>query len=147
MLKTVTCETTDNAVLAGALRSELTRYIPLAQQVIDQTQRRVFQGEMVPAANKVLSIFEPHTDMIIEGGRKTEFGHKICLTTAVSGLVTDCVVLEGNPADSTLAVEMVKRQMVIFGRAPNKAAFDGGFAASPCRRPRPETGGCGRAHA
>ncbi len=129
MLEAAPCDTTDDAILAGVLRRELARYIPLARQVIDQTQRRVFQGETVPVADKVLSIFEPHTDMIIKGGRKTEFGHKICLTTGASGLVTDCVVLEGNPADSTLAITMVKRQVEIYGRAPNKAAFDGGFAA------------------
>ena len=57
----------------GACRDLLTR-------VVDQTERRVFAGEKVPASEKVVSLFEPHTDIICKGGRQTHYGHKINLS-------------------------------------------------------------------
>jgi transposase, IS5 family len=113
---------------ASGLARELHHYGLLAQRVIDQTKRRVFYGEAVAPEQKVVSIFEPHTDIIIKDRRDTHFGHKLCLTTGKSGLVVDCVIEDGNPADSTLAVRMVERVERIFGVAPEQAAFDGGFA-------------------
>jgi IS5 family transposase len=98
-------------------------------RVVDQTERRVLRGEQVPAQEKVVSIFEPHTDIIIKKKRETEFGHKLCLTTGASSLVLDCVIEDGNPADSTLAVGMVERQRDIYGKVPRQVAFDGGFAS------------------
>ena len=115
--------------LAAGLRQTIEEVLPLAHQVIDQTERRVLKGEKVPAAEKVVSIFEPHTDIIIKDRRETLFGHKLCLTGGASGMILDCVVEDGNPADSTLAIDMVKRQEAIFGRPPRQIAFDGGFAS------------------
>jgi IS5 family transposase len=51
------------------------------------------------------------------------------LATGASGLVLDCRIEDGNPADATLAVEMVERQHDIFNRVPRQVAFDGGFAS------------------
>lgn len=120
------------AVQAGVLDSvaaRLDQYLPLVERVIDQTRRRVVEGERVPAAEKVVSIFEPHTDIINKGGRDTFYGHKIALTAGRSCMVLDCVVLAGNPPDSALAVEMVKRQHRLFGRVPRQVAADGAFAS------------------
>lgn len=117
-------------VRAGALAQSLRHYATLAERVIDQTERRVLRGESVPANEKVVSIFEPHTDILVKDRRQTLYGHKICLTTGASGLVTDVVVEEGNPADSTLAVGMVVRHREIFGRVPRQVSFDGGFASN-----------------
>jgi transposase, IS5 family len=114
---------------AMALAAELRHYVPLAEKVINQTQRRVLGGESVPAADKVVSIFEPHTDIIRKDNRNTFYGHKLYLSSGVSGLITDCVVLDGNPADSTLAVDAVDRHREVFGRLPKQVAFDGGFAS------------------
>jgi len=108
---------------------ELESVISLAQKVISQTERRVLHGENVPAKEKVFSIFEPHTDIIIKDRRDTHFGHKITLTGGASGLFTDLVIEQGNPADSTLAVYMIERHKDIYGRVPRQAAFDGGFAS------------------
>ena len=90
-------------VKAGLLVSELQLYVELANKVISQTERRVVNGESVPAHEKIVSIFEPHTDIIRKDRRDTYYGHKICLTSGPSGLVTDVVVEDGNPSDSTLA--------------------------------------------
>jgi len=104
-------------------------YMPLAGRVIDQARRRVLCGENVPAQEKLVSIFETHTDIIIKDRRDTYFGHKICLTGGRSNLILDCVVLKGNPADSELAQAMLERQKELYGRPPLKAALDGGFAS------------------
>jgi len=112
-----------------ALLAELDQYAALTRRVVSQTARRVLNGEQVPAQEKVVSIFESHTDIIKKERRDTEFGHKICLSVGSSSLVYDCAVLEGNPADSTLATEMIERHIELFGRPPRKAAFDGGFAS------------------
>ena len=114
---------------AAELATLLDHFIGLSHRVIDQTERRVLRGEKVAAKDKVVSIFEPHTDVIVKDRRATYFGHKICLTTGTSGLVLDCTIEDGNPADSTLAVESVERQGDIFDRVPRQAAFDGGFAS------------------
>lgn len=108
---------------------ELEHFIPLVSRVIIQTGRRILLGETVPAEDKLVSIFEPHTDIIVKDRRQTLYGHKLAIATGTSGLVLDCQILSGNPADSTLAVELVERQRDIFDVAPRQVAFDGGFAA------------------
>lgn len=111
------------------LAYEFQYYIDLAKRVYDQTFRRVIQGESVPADQKVFSIFEEHTDIIIKDRRETHYGHKICLTGGSSNLILDCEILEGNPADTELVDQMLDRQKEIYGRYPLKVALDGGFAS------------------
>jgi transposase, IS5 family len=124
----------EKTVLLGlTLEMELEHFIPLGRQVVLQTRRRVFQNEKVPASEKIVSIFEPHTDIIVKDRRDTFYGHKLCLTTGKSGLILDCIVLKGNPADSTLVEEAIERQKSLFGRVPREAAFDGGFASKANR--------------
>jgi len=114
---------------AQCLANDLVHFIALARRVIVQTGRRVFLGDQVPAKDKIVSIFEEHTDIIIKDRRETLYGHKLCLATGASGLVLDCRIEDGNPADSTLAVEMIERQSDIYGRVPRQVGFDGGFAS------------------
>jgi len=114
---------------ACLLRFEFVNYLKLSAQVVDQTKRRVLHKESVPVADKIVSIFEPHTDIIIKNRRETLFGHKICLTTGKSGLVLDCVVEDGNPSDSTLALRTIQRVKTLLGKAPRQVAFDGGFSS------------------
>ena len=38
------------------------------------------------------------------------------------------MILDGNPRDSSLAVDMMQRHAELFGHPPEQAAFDGGFA-------------------
>jgi IS5 family transposase len=112
-----------------ALRLDLNQYSQLAARVVDQTQRRVLLGEDVPASEKVVSLFETHTDIIVKDRRDTFFGHKVCLTGGASNLIVDCLIVDGNPADSSLTVEMLDRQKQLYGRYPLKVALDGGFAS------------------
>jgi transposase, IS5 family len=112
-----------------ALRLDLNQYSQLAARVVDQTQRRVLLGENVPASDKVVSLFETHTDIIVKDRRDTFFGHKVCLTGGASNLIVDCLIVDGNPADSSLTVGMLDRQKELYGRYPLKVALDGGFAS------------------
>ena len=116
---------------AGAqkLAEELAYYRQLLEQVVDQTRRRVLEGEKVPACEKLVSLFEPHTDIIVKDRRDTLYGHKIFVTGGASGLILDCTVERGNPADSSMALTMLERQKILYGRPPRQAAMDGGFAS------------------
>ena len=109
--------------------AEVRHYLELVQRVVDQTKRRVFAGEKVPASEKVVSLFEAHADIICKGGRQTHYGHKINLTTGRSALVLDVVVEDGNPADSTRCLPMLQRHVRTYGEPPQRAAFDGGYAS------------------
>lgn len=112
-----------------ALRFELNHYNELAGRVVNQTERRVLFDEKVPASEKVVSIFEEHTDIIVKDKRDTHYGHKVCLTGGASNLIIDCVITDGNPTDSTLTDQMLERQKDIYGRYPLKVALDGGFTS------------------
>lgn len=111
------------------LQAQLTTLLPRVTQVIAQTERRVFRGEVVPAPEKLVSLFEAHTDVLVKDRRDTYYGHKIFLTTGRSGLILDCAIPKGNPGDVTWTVPLVCRQQRIFGRAPRQASFDGAFAS------------------
>ena len=112
-----------------AISEAIKHHADLMAKVIDQTHRRVLLGEKVPAREKVVSIFEPHTDIIIKDRRDTIYGHKICLTGGASNLILDCKIFEGNPPDSSMTISMLDRQNDIYGRYPLKASLDGGFAS------------------
>jgi len=111
------------------LEVQLGVLLDLGQRVINQTERRVFQGESVPAEEKIVSIFEPHTDIIIKDYRNVFYGHKVCLSSGRSGLITDCEVESGNPADSNLVERTLGRHVDLYGRAPEQFTCDGGFAS------------------
>ena len=96
-------------------QEQLRHYRPLIEQIIAQTERRVLAGEAVPAAEKLVSLFEPHADIIVKGGRDVH-GHKLNLTTGRSGMVLDLIVEAGNPADSERLLPMLQRHIDRYGR-------------------------------
>lgn len=104
-------------------------YAGLTVRIIDQAVRRVIKGEKVPAADKVVSVFEPHTDIIVKDRRDTQFGHKLNLTTGKHGMVLDVVIEEGNPSDSSRLLPMIKRLKESYGKLPRQVAADAGYAS------------------
>lgn len=122
-------EHVEDALSARVLAEKLQRAVMILDRVIDQTERRVIDGEKVPASEKVVSFFEDHTDIIVKDRRETRFGHKIFLAGGVSGMILDCSIARGNPADSDMFPLMIERQKEIYGRAPRQVAADGGFAS------------------
>ena len=109
---------------------EVGQYRSLIEQVIAQTERRVLAGESVPAGDKLVSLFEPHTDIIVKGSRDVDYGHKLNLTTGRSGLILDLVVEDGNPADSERLLPMLERHITNYEKAPRQLAADGGYATT-----------------
>ena len=122
-----------DGALADSIVQQIGHFLELTRKVLSQTIRRVINGESVPAPEKVVSIFEVHTDIIEKGGRETTFGHKVYLSSGKSGLVLDCEVLKGNPPDHTLAKLLLARHKDCYGEAPEKIALDGGFASIKAR--------------
>lgn len=114
---------------ATRLRKKLAEMIALVDRVRDQTERRVLRGEKVEAEERIVSIFEPHADVLVKDHKNIYYGHKLSLTGGASGMLLDCVVESGNPNDATRAVAMVKRQKKIYGQAPRQAAMDGTYAS------------------
>jgi IS5 family transposase len=129
LLEQYVCADPCEMITAQRMAEQLHTYIHLTVRVIDQTERRVIHGESVPASEKLVSIFEPHTDIIVKDKRETLYGHKVCLTGGASNLILDCLILDGNPADRTLTKRIFGRQNDLYGRYPLKAALDGGFAS------------------
>ena len=109
--------------------TEITSFCQLANRVIDQTRRRVLQGETVSAEEKVYSIFEPHTDLIKRGKiqKPVEFGHKVFLAESARGLITEYRVLKGNPADSVQVQASLEHHQQTFQHVPESYAGDRGF--------------------
>lgn len=111
---------------AQKLAATLTTFIPRVEQALDQTVRRVIEGDMVPAAQKIVSLFEPHTDIIRrqKAGKDTEFGHKVWLDEVDGGLVTRWQVLEGNPDDAEQWQPALDHHRQQFGNPPHQASGD-----------------------
>ena len=114
---------------AAQWQAEFRHYRPLIERIVAQTERRVLHGEAIAANEKIISLFEPHANIIVKGGREVQYGHKLNLTTGRSGLILDLVVEAGNPADSDRFLPMLERHIDFYGQAPRQAAADGGFAS------------------
>jgi transposase, IS5 family len=112
-----------------AIRKEIEHYCKLGDRVIYQARRRVLEGEQVPNAKKIFSIFEAHTDLIKRGKVQTpvEFGHKVFLAESAQGLITQYEVLEGNPDDEQHVEPSLKRHKKMFGHVPELYGTDRGF--------------------
>jgi len=110
-------------------RAQVDHYLPLIARIITQSQRRVLDGEAVPAGEKLVSLFEPHADIIVKGGRQVQYGHKLNLATGKSGLILDVVVEAGNPADAERFLPMLDRHIARAGTPPRQTAADGGYAS------------------
>src|ERR1700726_2034194 len=110
-------------------RKEIEHFCDLGARVVNQSRRRVLNGEQVPAAEKLYSIFEPHTDLIKRGKVQTpiEFGHKVFLAESARGLITQYDVLDGNPIDEQHVVVSLEHHKQTFGDVPKLYGSDRGF--------------------
>jgi IS5 family transposase len=116
-------------IAAERWRAKLGHYLPLVERILTQSQRRVLDGQAVKASEKLVSLFEPHADIIVKGARDVQYGHKLNLVTGRSGLILDVVVETGNPADAERFLPMLERQIAHCGVPPRQVAADGGYAS------------------
>jgi IS5 family transposase len=110
------------------LAKEIARLKGLVEQVVNQTERRVLEGESVEAGEKLVSLFEEHTAIIARGkaGKKVEFGRKVWLDEVEGGIVSGYRVLEGNPSDEKQLLESLENHRRLFERLPWLVAADRG---------------------
>ena len=112
-----------------ALCELLIRLLPLMQQVFSMTELREVKGETVPNDQKLFSIYELHTNIIVKGSREVQFGHKVNLSTGKSNLILSCEVLKGNPSDVSLYQNTLDKVIESYGIIPRDSATDGGYAS------------------
>ena len=112
-------------------QDQLRQLRPVVQRVLAQTRARIIGGDThVP--DKVLSIFEPHTETIRKGKIATpnEFGKLVTIQESEHQIVTAYEVHPKRPADVTLWTPALDRHQAIFGRSPDIAAADRGFSSA-----------------
>jgi len=124
------------------LYKELNHYLNISTVAISQCERRVLKGEKVPASDKIVSIFEDHTDIIRRGKSQspTEFGHKVLIATAKSGLITQYRVFRGNPDDTHMIPDILTNHQNQYGQAPQSLCGDRRFFSSDNEKKTYETG-------
>jgi IS5 family transposase len=112
-----------------AVVGELKGFLPSMKKVVAQARRAQLEGEKVPAAERVFSIFEPHTELIKRGRREkpVEFGHALLLCQTPEKFITDFEVFAQRPADCTLTEQVIERHEKLFGQRPEVLAADKGF--------------------
>ena len=117
-------------VAVEALAQQLRETRGLVRRVLAQTRARVLQGN-THYPDKLLSLFEPHTEAIRKGKvvKPTEFGKLVKIQEAEAQFITDYAVCETRVPDQALWVPSLIRHEALFGHAPRLAVADGGFAS------------------
>lgn len=111
---------------------ELAHYEPLVERIIDQAQRRIFDGESVPADEKLYSLFEEHTELLIRGkaGKHVEFGHMVLVAQTREKFISHYRSLPKRVPDQDLLSETLDAHRALFGHGPGLLAADKGFYES-----------------
>jgi len=141
--RTVVCQA-EAAVTRGRSRrdaAQLPAMIELVRQVLAQTRARVLRGD-THYPGKVVSLFEPHTEIIRKGklARPTEFGRRVKIQEAEAQFITDYEVCERRQMDRALWGPALDRHIALFGHPPRLAVADGGFASQTNERAAQERG-------
>jgi IS5 family transposase len=120
---------TEGQQVAQRLQATLDTFVPRVEQAVNQTVRRVFNDESVPAQDKIVSLFEPHTAIIRrqKAGKPTEFGRKVWLDEVDGGIVTRWEVLDGNPPDSEQWQPAIDHHIDLFVQPPVLVSADRGL--------------------
>lgn len=133
-------KTIEGWIEAQAVIKDLRELLPKAEKVYGITRRHEILGESVPNKEKIFSIFEDHTDIVVKGGREVEFGHKVNLAGGRSNLILDCRILDGNPADAAIYGDVIDRLHKNYGTIPRNIVTDGGYASTANARIAQEKG-------
>jgi IS5 family transposase len=114
---------------------QLRHFLPLVENVIRQTKERVLHGNS-HVEEKVLSMFEPHTEVIRKGKahKPNEFGRLVRIDEVENGIVSGYQVLTGNPADTKAWMPALQQHQAGFGRVPEMATADRGYFSAENER-------------
>ena len=117
------------SIIAMGIQHELAKLLDMMKQVWDITYRKEIDGKKVPSEEKIFSIYEQHTDIIVKGQREVLFGHKVNLAAGKSNLVLDCQILRGSPSDKSLYQPTIDNIIQNYEVIPRDSATDGGYAS------------------
>lgn len=117
-----------NSLDSQKLLQKIAVFLTSLEQVIEQAYRRVLKQEKVPAHEKIVSIFESHTDIICRGKLNVdvEFGHKVWLDEVDGGIISNYRVLKGNPHDIQQLAPSLDQHVENFGSPPKIMTTDRG---------------------
>jgi IS5 family transposase len=117
------------------LSTGLRENLKLVQRVLAQTRARIVGGD-THYPDKLLSLFEPHSEAIRKGkaAKPTEFGKLVKIQEAEAQFITDYQVYARRPPDQALWVPALEKHRELFGRPPRLAVADAGFASTANRR-------------
>ena len=112
-----------------ALVQSLSRYCSFVKKFIDQIERRLLKGESIPAAEKIYSIFEEHTEWITKGkiNKKVELGHLLLITTDQYQFIVDYKIMQGEKDASQIKGLNERLQSKFKRHKIYSHSFDKGF--------------------
>jgi transposase, IS5 family len=122
---------------ARRLAGHLEEVLPRLKRAAGQAERRVLKGDPVPSAEKLVSVFEPHTQVVprFKAGEPAEFGRKLRLDEVEGGIITGFRVLEkGGGQDQEHLADALADHRRKFGRPPRLLAADRGMASAENER-------------
>ena len=117
------------SIKALVILTLMEQHLKVMRKVYDMTYRKEIKGEVIPNDQKLFSIYEQHTNIIVKGSREVQFGHKINLSSGKSNLILGCEVLLGNPPDKELYQSSVNKIITNYDTIPRDIATDGGYAS------------------
>jgi transposase, IS5 family len=118
--------------LRDRIAQRLETFLPRIRQAIAQAQRRVVEGAAVPAREKVVSLFEPHTRIMPrhKGGAALEFGRQVVVDEVDGGLVTRVYILADGESEHHQALPALAHHCQLFGHPPWLLTGDRGLHAA-----------------
>ncbi len=130
-LETQNICSTEKAKLSSMIE-RLNHFLGLAGKVVNQSTKRVLQGEKVSSADKIYSIFEEHTELLKRGkaGKAIEFGHMIQLEQVSQKFITNYKVFPNRPAEPELLFESLEKHRKLFKSNPKVLTADKGYYSS-----------------
>jgi len=119
-------------IMMEGIAQEIEHILPLGARVVDQARRRMLQGEQVPNEEKIFSLVEPHTELLVRGkaGKPVEFGHMIQIQQVGGKFITDYTVFSKRPSEPALIDAALENHRELFGTYPSTLATDKGYYES-----------------
>lgn len=132
----------ETGAAAQRVREQMEAFVPRVAAVIRQAERRVIEGVAVPANEKLVSLFEPHTQIVKRGkpSRTVEFGRKIRIDEVEGGIISGYAVLDEAGSDAPHLKASLENHQERFGKAPRLLATDRGFSSPENQRLAQEAG-------
>jgi hypothetical protein len=101
----------------------------LTSRVVDTAFRRTQLGETVPNEDKLLSIFEPHTQLYRRGkaGQPNQFGRMAMVFEDAAGFISHYYLMSRNELDADVVVEQTRIVQRKHDGQIEEASFDRGY--------------------